>query len=211
MFFLETELDIKQMMDIERADRLGGARNDQAGQKRPIIVRFLNNYDTEMILQSAYTLSGTPFGVDRDYPREIAEARKRLFQVTDARYAREDRFNVQIRYPARLYVKGRLVKDCSPDWFTLLKESRVEGFQIEKTYNCIMYSKDTEIDMSVHNRVITSPAEEHALSKNVNNQPRDISSKPVNNETRDTLKITPGKSDANTLINERNSLTCQEN
>ena len=79
--FLENELDLDiSSISIERAHRLGTvgrAKDDgRVTQNRPIIVRFRDYPDTVDILKSANKLKGTTFGIDRDYPREIADARK---------------------------------------------------------------------------------------------------------------------------------------
>ena len=36
---------------------------------------------------------------------------------------------VQIKYPARLYVDGFFIRDKFPEWFRILNQSRVEGFE----------------------------------------------------------------------------------
>ena len=59
-------------------------------------------------MNKAYKLKNTHFGFDRDYPREIAEARKQLYTCEEAKRARYERKNVQIRYPARLFFDGVL-------------------------------------------------------------------------------------------------------
>ena len=36
---------------------------------------------------------------------------------------------VHIKYPARLYVEGRFIADEFPEWFKILGQSRVDGFE----------------------------------------------------------------------------------
>ena len=82
---------------------------------------------TEYVLSKAYhRLRNTAFGIDRDYPNEIARARKVLYQSDDAREAKGRHSKVQIGYPARLFIDRKLVKDSFPDWFQMLHESRID-------------------------------------------------------------------------------------
>lgn len=104
-------------------------------------------------MSNTYSLKGTKFGIDRDYPKNIIDKGKELYQSQDARDAREKGIKTQIRHPARLYIQGKLVKDCFPERFTVLKESRIDGFEFEKCsmdqqlHNATVYSKATKIDM----------------------------------------------------------------
>ena len=71
--------------------------------------------DVEQILSRAYLLKGSQFGIDRDYPKEILNARKLLWN----RYKelRKDGENVTFQYPARLVINRRVVEDDFPDWY----------------------------------------------------------------------------------------------
>ena len=113
---------------IDRAHRLGRPKHPTQSKdpKRPIIVRFRDYIDTERVLQNAYKLKRTQFGVDRDYPKEIVSARKQLYTSQRARDARARREKVQIRYPARLFIDGRSVDDKFPDWFPVINEDRLK-------------------------------------------------------------------------------------
>ena len=64
---------------IERAHRLGEKRDD--GKPRPIVAKFLRYQDKEYIRKSAYLLKGTKIGIAEQFPKEIAEARKKLYPV----------------------------------------------------------------------------------------------------------------------------------
>ena len=46
----------------------------------PLIVAFRDYQDVELVLSHENRLQGTPFGVNRDYPKEIIAARKPLFR-----------------------------------------------------------------------------------------------------------------------------------
>ena len=58
---------------------------------RSMVVKFRDNVDTEMVMKHANMLNNTRFGVDRDYPREIAIARKQLYTCEEAKRARLDK------------------------------------------------------------------------------------------------------------------------
>ena len=107
---------------------------NRSDPKRPIIVRFRDYRDIDHILDNAYRLKGSRFRVDRDYPKEIAEARTRLFQSTEVQEARKRRSKIQVKYPARLYINDRLVRDEFPDWFDLMRESRIGSFDGVENY-----------------------------------------------------------------------------
>lgn len=131
--FLLYEMDIDcDNVSIERAHRVpfSRAQNRPGDQKRPIIVKFRDYPNTDLIMEHAYKLKGTSFRVDRDYPKEIADARKALNQLDCVKRARENRVRVQIKYPARLYINNKLEKDMFPGWFENLRESRIEGFDV---------------------------------------------------------------------------------
>ena len=129
----EMRIDCAGMV-IDRAHRLGPIRRPdnwgRSDQRRPIIVRFRDYRDVDHILDNAYKLRGSRFRADRDFPKEIVDARSRLNQCKEAQDARKKRSKMQVRYPAKLYINNRLVRDEFPDWFDLMKESRVEGFDV---------------------------------------------------------------------------------
>ncbi|KAH3858489.1 hypothetical protein DPMN_101114 [Dreissena polymorpha] len=96
-------------------------------QKRPMIVRFRDYIDTETILSKAYKLKRTHFGLDRQYPKEIARAPKELYQSSkEAEYARMSNKRVQIKYPAELFINDRSVENKFPEWFSVLGIDRLK-------------------------------------------------------------------------------------
>ena len=132
--FMRDELDIDpDEMYIERARRLGSlSSNRYRGKqdpKRPIIARFMDYNDTDRVLEKADRLKGSSFGLDRDYPKEIAVARKELYASSEACEGRRNRLRVQIKFPAKLYIEGRLVRDKFPGWFNIMNQSRTNGFE----------------------------------------------------------------------------------
>ena len=63
--------------------------------------------------------------MERDYPKEIAEARKTLYQSQQAVMARRRRQKVQILYPAKLCIDGSIVRNMFPDWSACMKQNRI--------------------------------------------------------------------------------------
>ena len=128
--FLSNELGVDtEEMEIERAHRLGRVhfqrRGDGVDQKRPMVVRFRDYVDTETIMIKAYRLKGSPFAIDRQYPKEISRARSELYNSEQARAARRNGQKVQLQYPAKLLIDRKLVLDKFTDWYEVLGTSRV--------------------------------------------------------------------------------------
>lgn len=124
--FLETEMDYENPdnLPIERAHRLGQHGYYVRGvYTRPIIVAFRDFADTEEILYNTYRLRRTAFSIARDYPKEIADARKRLYPQLKS--ARDESKKPVIKYPARLVVNGQTVDDMFPDWYDIMKLDRL--------------------------------------------------------------------------------------
>ena len=117
---------------IERVHRLGSVqrarqRRDDPNQviRRPIIVSFYEQSNTETVMNSAYMLRGTKFSVTRDFPMEIVNARRNLMaQFIKEKQNRNKK--VSIEYPARLTVNGRTVLDEFPDWYSVLQQDRYQ-------------------------------------------------------------------------------------
>ena len=72
-------IDKSNEIEIERAHRLVGKRDD--GKPRPIVAKFLRYQGKEYIWKSAYLLKGTKIGIAYQFPKETAEARKKLYPV----------------------------------------------------------------------------------------------------------------------------------
>ena len=58
-------------------------------------------------------LKGTRFSIDRDYPSEIAEARKKLWPEVK-RLRGIPGQNVQLQFSARMVLNGLITKDAFP-------------------------------------------------------------------------------------------------
>jgi hypothetical protein len=144
------DLDLSEFF-IQRIHRLGSLSRARAYSqitRRPIIVAFRDYGDTEYILDRAKLLKDTRFGIDRDYPKEIASARKKLWPLyLENKKLRKD---VKIAYPAKLIVNGKVVADEFPSWHEILQKDRcafLEDMKI-KNYsvpNHSVYSVETEI------------------------------------------------------------------
>lgn len=126
----EMQLDISSDQ-IARAHRLGSLIRSKASYqvpRRPIIVAFKDYSVTEMIMKAAKCLKGSRYRVERDFPNEIAEARQRLWPKFKEEREKHPRSRVTIAYPAKLIRNGRVIYDEFPDWFNVLRESRIGGF-----------------------------------------------------------------------------------
>ena len=66
-------------IEIERAHRVGPRRQ---GKSRPIVAKFLRFKQKEAIKNAApRALRGTKFGVNEQFPKEIAERRRQLIPI----------------------------------------------------------------------------------------------------------------------------------
>ena len=79
-------------------------------------------------MSRAFMLKDTPFSVDYDLPKEISVARKALWSELKALKTNNPRVKCQIIYPAKLVVDGKVVRDEFPDWYTVMKGSRLSDF-----------------------------------------------------------------------------------
>lgn len=113
-------------MYLERAHRLGGF---SANKTRPIIVAFRDFCDTEHIINQAPNLKGTEFGVSRDYPNEISTARQSLWNQFKTIRDNNPHKKVTFGYPANIRINGDIVVDLFPDWYDVLRGSRVSNIQ----------------------------------------------------------------------------------
>lgn len=79
----------------------------------------------ELILSNAGKLRGSRFGINRDYPQEIVDARKSLFQEKRLLKSQHPTAKFSIQYPAKLTMNGNVIKDMFPDWFSVMKGHRL--------------------------------------------------------------------------------------
>lgn len=114
-------------MYLARAHRLGPWRNDVRANKRPIIVNFRDYCDLELVLSKAFMLKNTQYSLDRDLPKEISEARKRLWPTFKSMKSDNPRAKVKILYPAKLVCDKTVIQDEFPDWYSVLARSRISA------------------------------------------------------------------------------------
>ncbi|MEW8546070.1 MAG: hypothetical protein AB2693_21320 [Candidatus Thiodiazotropha sp.] len=114
---------------IQRAHRVGKlnrSRNRSATiTHRPLIAAFRDYQDVELVISNAGKLKGSAFGINRDYPQEIVNARKVLYREKKLLKSQNPSANISIQYPAKLVVNGRTEQDMFPEWFTLMRRSRL--------------------------------------------------------------------------------------
>ena len=128
---LENHLDIDaDRIYISRAHRLGRPNPKNHSQIRPIIANFRDFCDTEHIMRNVYSLKGTKLSIDYDFPKEIQEARHRLWATLKKLKHDFPGDRIQIVYPAKLIRNGHLVKDELPEWTRYTQLNRLD--QIEK-------------------------------------------------------------------------------
>ena len=75
-------------------------------------------------MDNAKLLRGTSFGISRDYPREISDARKQLWPEFKAARDKYGAQNVKLVFPAALMIRGETVNNFFPDWHSTLRGSR---------------------------------------------------------------------------------------
>lgn len=113
---------------IARAHRLGPL-NVGRNYTRPIIANFVNYNDVECIMSNARTLKHCPgYSIDRDMPKEIGDARKRLWGKYKDTKRENPNASVRIVYPAKLMCGNKVIQDEFPDWHSVLHQSRVFTF-----------------------------------------------------------------------------------
>ncbi|KAH3806053.1 hypothetical protein DPMN_134364 [Dreissena polymorpha] len=100
-------------------------------------------------MPKVYLLKNSGFGIDGQYPKEISTARSALYKSREAVDARSSRRNVRIRYPARLFIDGRCVKDMFTDWFNVLWTNRLVGFNTKLT-------KEEDVDTKSKSRAYSN-------------------------------------------------------
>lgn len=124
--FMQNRLNVDpRQVYINRAHRLGKATPNRQFQKRPIIVNFRDYPDTEHIMQKTSLLKNTTFSVDYDFPREIQEARSRLWPRYKEAKRNFPNDRVQIVYPAKLLRNGRVICDELPEWNQYVNGNRL--------------------------------------------------------------------------------------
>ena len=124
--FIRDKLQVDMgMVTLTKVFRFG-RRHTFRGSQRPrqILATFSDPREVGVVLENTYRLRDTGIGVSRDYPKEIAEARKDLWPEFKGARNRYGKRSVQLRFPAALVVRGEVVRDCFPGWNDILRGSR---------------------------------------------------------------------------------------
>lgn len=87
---------------IARAHRLGGF---SSAKKRPIIAKFYNDKDVELVLGQGLKLKNTPFSISRDYSEAVRDKRRKLLQFSKTIKKDGDRVRVAFN---KLFVNNDL-------------------------------------------------------------------------------------------------------
>ena len=121
------EISIQRAHRIDRVQRQTLIGRSANARPRPLIALFRDYQDVELVLSNANKLQGTPFGINRDYPREIINARKTLLKEKKDLKLKYPSANISIQYPAKLVCDKRVVKDMFPNWFSVMKGDRLDA------------------------------------------------------------------------------------
>ena len=118
---------------VQRTHRLGRLKSHRPGpsvqvKQRPLIANFRDYPDVELILVNAKKLKGTQYGINRDDPNEIVQARKPLFKKKKELQSANPLSTVSIQYPAKLVMDGKVVTDMFLDWANAMKLNRLVGY-----------------------------------------------------------------------------------
>lgn len=119
---------------IHRAHRVGrppARRSNFPIKHRPMIASFRDYQDTELILSNAYKLKSSGFGINRDLPKEILDARKPLWVKFKSEKANSPGAKLTIAYPAKLIKNGQVIADALPEWNGMMSKSRLDNSNIE--------------------------------------------------------------------------------
>ena len=121
---LQIDTSVIKASNAYRLGRRVVARTGQTPRNRAILASFSDPSLTDEILRSARMLAGTTFGISRDYPREIRDARKDLWEDFKRAKSLYGKRNVQLQFPAALVINGDKVRDLFPGWRSILQGSR---------------------------------------------------------------------------------------
>ena len=184
--FIQYQLDLDpEGTYLSRAHRLGVKNPTMRNQRRPITVNFRDFRDTEVIMSRVYMLRNTRYSVDFDLPKEIGDARKRLWNEAKQIRSNDPRARTQIVYPAKLLVDGKLVRNEFPDWNVAIRGSRIGDF------SHISYTKGnlcSDLYRHTEDHVIPSQSTQQ---KTTHENPHDvlrIANSSVNSNNRDEGK-----------------------
>ncbi|KAH3879980.1 hypothetical protein DPMN_003892 [Dreissena polymorpha] len=117
-------LALHSLVEARRIGRRIVSRSQGTTCGRAILVTVSDLRYVNEIMDSAKLLKITHFGILRDYPREISEARKDLWPDLKAARDKYGSKNVKMLFPAALSVHGEVIRNLFPDWHSVLRGSR---------------------------------------------------------------------------------------
>ena len=80
-------------------------------RKRPISCTFSHHSEVDLVVNEPRGLRNTGYAIDRDYPPEIAAARKRLWPEVKQRCSTASSCDLnQLKYPAKIVENGQVVR-----------------------------------------------------------------------------------------------------
>lgn len=119
--FLYDYLDVDSNdVEIESATKFGQRRDhNYRPRRRATVVTFRYSDHVDLCLRKAYKLAGSAYAIDRDYPLEIQQARKRIWPEYK-RLRHEHRSAVKMVFPAAIKIGQNTVRDEFPEWDRLI-------------------------------------------------------------------------------------------
>ena len=181
----QLEFDPERSIAIQRAHRLGqrDTRKDRRRSKpRPLVACFRDFKDVDAIISRASNLKGTDYGISRDFPKEINDARKILWPQYKQAKATNPK-GVFLKYPAKLIVNKVVIDDLFPNWFHFIRKGYMaddrnnQTMQVDETSSHSSSTGDqhdqndddakSEIDTNEHDECNFADASETELAENV--------------------------------------------
>jgi len=196
---------------IVEARRIGRVIHPNASNRRPvrqrdILVTFGDVKSVNDILSRCRGLAGTPYGISRDFPREIKEARTQLWGEFKQLRSTHGRDRVKLVFPAAIKVDGHTVADKFPYWYATLTSNGPPDYNDIKEKRLHQRLKDH--DAPSFDKFIAPPADhnEAAEAPATRSQPIKarplVASNPCANAPSDAIDT--GTLSSNTLLAEAN-------
>ena len=100
--FLDIELGIDSHVEFANVHRFG---RHVRGRSRPIVARFIYQHELDRVLDNAYQLRGSPYGIRQQFPAAVEDRRRTLYPIM--RQHKAHGANVKM-VRDRLYINGQL-------------------------------------------------------------------------------------------------------
>ena len=108
--FIEEKLKIENAVrdiKLQRAHRIGAYNNSKT---RPIVAKFAYFPDRERVRRSAKNLSGTPYGISEQFPKDVVDKRRKLVPIM--KKARQEGKEAYIKVD-KLFINNQLYKEAN--------------------------------------------------------------------------------------------------